>query len=64
MKEYRIIALVGNNGLGTIVDETVNGTEEQAMNRAREINKEYGGFYSWQFYEDGIKVFDSNWKAY
>lgn len=61
--KYEIRALVGTNGCGTIIEEEIIGTEEEAMNRVREINKEYGGFYSWQFYEDGIKVFDSKWNA-
>lgn len=63
MKQFEIRALVGRNGMGTIISEVINGTEEDAMNRLREINKAYGGFYSWQLYEDGIKVFDSNWKG-
>ena len=61
--KYEIRAMVGSNGMGTIIEEVIIGTEEEAMNRVREINKEYGGFYSWQFYEDGIKVFDSTWNA-
>ena len=61
--KYEVRAMVGSNGMGTIIEEVIIGTEEEAMNRVREINKEYGGFYSWQFYEDGIKVFDSTWSA-
>lgn len=61
--KYEVRAMVGSNGMGTIIEETIIGTEEEAMNRVREINKEYGGFYSWQFYENGIKVFDSTWNA-
>lgn len=61
--KYEVRAMVGSNGMGTIIEEVIIGTEEEAMNRVREINKEYGGFYSWQFYEDGIKVFDSTWNA-
>ena len=61
--KYEVRAMVGSNGMGTIIEEVIIGTEEEAMNRVIEINKEYGGFYSWQFYEDGIKVFDSTWNA-
>ena len=62
MNKYEFRALVGTNGCGTIIEETINGTEEQAMERIREINKEYGGFYNWSLIENGIMIFNSNWR--
>ena len=60
--KFEIRALVGTHGCGTIVKETINGTEEQAMQRVREINKEYGGFYWWTLSQDGLMIFNSNWR--
>lgn len=52
-----------NNGMGTIISERVYGTDEDCNVKIVELRKEYGGFYSCQVYEDGIKIYDSAWNA-
>ena len=59
MKQFEIRALVGKNGMGTIIEERRNGTDEDCNAKIVELRKEYGGFYSCQIYEDNIKIFDS-----
>lgn len=63
MKQFEIRALVGKNGMGTIIEERINGTDEDCNAKIVELRKEYGGFYSCQIYEDNIKIFDSTWNA-
>lgn len=63
MKQFEIRALVGKNGMGTIISERVYGTDEDCNAKIVELRKEYSGFYNCRVYEDGIKIYDSAWNV-
>lgn len=41
MKQFEIRALVGKNGMGTIISERVYGTDEDCNAKIVELRKEY-----------------------
>ena len=60
---YSISMMVGTNGLGTIIHETlVNVEMADAIAKLKELATEWAGqIIRWDVYEDGCTIASSRW---